>query len=51
MYTGTMIEDLMKSVERAETRAREVQKPAAPVEVRVPYVYQFHYAERRAEVA
>ena len=51
MYTGTMIEDLMKNVERAEARAREVQKPAAPVEVRVPYAYQFHYADRLVEVA
>ena len=52
MYTGTMIEDLMKNVERAEARSREVQQ--LPVRMRVeapaPYAYQF-YAEQLVEVA
>ena len=51
MYTGTMIEDLMKNVERAEARSREVQQLPAPVEVHAPYAYQFRYADQLVEVA
>jgi hypothetical protein len=53
MYTGTMIEDLVKNVERAEARSREVQQ--LPVWVRaetpVPYVYGFRSADQLVEVA
>ena len=51
MYTGTMIENLMKYVERAEARSREVQKLPVPVEVHAPYAYQFRYADQLVEVA
>ena len=51
MYTGTMIEDLMKNVERAEARSREVQHLAVRVEAPVPYVYGFRYADQLVEVA
>lgn len=53
MYTGTMIEDLVKNVERAEARSREVRQ--LPVRVRVetpaPYAYEFRYAGQLVEVA
>jgi hypothetical protein len=53
MYTGTMIEDLVKNVERAEARSREVQQ--MPVWVRaeapVPYAYGFRSADQLVEVA
>lgn len=53
MYTGTMIEDLVRSVERAEARSQEVQRLPAParVETPVPYGYQFRFAGQLAEVA
>jgi hypothetical protein len=46
-----MIEDLVKSVERAEARSREVQQLPVRVDVHVPYAYQFRYAEQLVEVA
>ena len=52
MYTGTMIEDLMKNVERAEARSQEVQQRPVPVElVHATYAYEFRYAEQLVEVA
>ena len=51
MYTGTMIEDLVRSVERAEARSREVQRLPVQVEVHATYAYEFRYAEQLVEVA
>ena len=51
MYTGTMIEDLMKNVERAEARTREVQQLPVRMDAHVPYAYQFRYTEQLVEVA
>ncbi len=51
MYTGTMIEDLMRSVERAEARSQEVQRLPVRVEAPVPYAYQLRHAEQLVEVA
>ena len=51
MYTGTLIEDLMKNVERAEARSREVQRLPVQAEVHATYAYEFRYAEPLVEVA
>ena len=51
MYTGTMIEDLMKNVERAEARSREVQQLPVRVDMYATYAYQFRYADELVEVA
>ncbi len=51
MYTGTLIEDLMKKVERAEARSREVQQLPVRMDVHVPYAYQSRYTEQLVEVA
>ncbi len=53
MYTGTMIEDLVKNVERAEARSREVQQLPLRVRVETPvlYAYGFRYAGQLVEVA
>ena len=51
MYTGTMIEELMRSVERAEARSQEVQQLPVRVEAPMPYAYQFRYADQLVEVA
>jgi hypothetical protein len=51
MFTGTLIEDLVRSVERAEARSKEVQQLPVRVEVHVPYAYQFRYADQLVEVA
>ena len=51
MYTGTLINDLMKYVERAEARSREVQQLPVRVEAPVPFAYGFRYADRLVEVA
>jgi hypothetical protein len=40
MFTGTMIEDLIKTVEKAEQRARSLAKPATAAElILVPAVF------------
>lgn len=51
MYKGTLIDDLMKYVERAEARSREVQQLPVRVEAPAPYVYGFRYADQLVEVA
>jgi len=51
MYTGTMIEDLMKNVERAEARSQEVQQLPVRVEQPATYAYPFQYADQLFEVA
>ena len=53
MYTGTMIEDLVKNVERAEARSREVQQLPVRVRVEAPvlYAYGYRYADQLVEVA
>jgi hypothetical protein len=51
MYTGTLIEDLMKNVERAEARSREAQQLPVRVEQRPTYAYEFRYADQLVEVA
>ncbi len=51
MYTGTLIEDLMKNVERAEARSREVHQLPVRVDAYVPYAYQHRYTEQLVEVA
>jgi hypothetical protein len=52
MYTGTLIDDLVKDVERAEARSREVQQLPVWVgaEAPVPYVW-FRHADQLVEVA
>ena len=51
MYTGTMIEDLVKNVERAEARSREVQQLPVRVQAPAPYAYGYRYADQLVEVA
>ena len=51
MYTGTMIEELVRSVERAEARSQEVQKLPVRVDVHATYAYEFRYADELVEVA
>ena len=51
MYTGTLIDDLMKNVERAEARSREVQQLPVRVNQRTSYAYELRYAEQLVEVA
>ena len=51
MYTGTLIDDLMKNVERAEARSQEVQQLPVRVEQHPTYAYQFRYADQLVEVA
>ncbi len=51
MYTGTMIEDLMRSVERAEARSREVQQLPVRVDTQATYAYPSRYAGQLVEVA
>jgi hypothetical protein len=53
MYTGTLIEDLVRNVERAEARSREVQQLPVRTRVEMPvvYAYGFRYADQLVEVA
>ena len=51
MYTGTLIDDLMKNVERAEARSQEVQQLPVRVEQPTTYAYQFRHADQLFEVA
>ena len=51
MYTGTMIEDLMKNVERVEARSQEVQQLPVRVDRHATYAYEFRYADQLFEVA
>ena len=44
MYTGTMIDDLMRSVQKAEQHAAEQPVTEEPrVEVHATYSYEFTY--------
>ena len=51
MYTGTMIDELMKNVERAEARSQEVHQLPVRVEQPAAYAYDLRYAEQLFEVA
>ena len=51
MYTGTLIEDLMKNVERVEARSREVQQLPVRMDRHATYAYEFRYADQLFEVA
>ncbi len=51
MYTGTLIEDLVRSVERAEARSREVQQLPVRVDAHATYAYELRYADQLVEVA
>jgi len=53
MYTGTMIEDLIATVERAECRAAESAGIPAEEDVDLPvsYLLEQSYGEQLVEVA
>lgn len=56
MYTGTMIEDLITSVQRAEAHAGAEpvageSKPPVRVDVHATYSYEFTYADDLLGVA
>ena len=51
MYTGTLIDDLVKNVERVEARSQEVQQLPVRVDRNAAYAYQSRYADQLFEVA
>ncbi|MDP9263075.1 MAG: hypothetical protein M3O85_02010 [Acidobacteriota bacterium] len=51
MYSGTLIEDLMKNVERVEARSQEVQQRPVRMDRNATYAYQSRYADLLFEVA
>lgn len=51
MYTGTMIDQLMASVARAEEHAYSQPKDEMKVDVHATYIYEFRHNEKMAGVA
>jgi hypothetical protein len=53
MYTGTLIDDLVKKVECAEAHSRETQQLPVwvGVEAPIPYAFGFRSADQLVEVA
>jgi hypothetical protein len=49
MYTGTMLDELMAAVSRAEQKLEPEmpKKPVMKVDVHATYTYEFHYNEER----